>query len=624
LDRAGSPGWANLSADLTDYAGAEVELVAEVAVTPPDAVTEVWWSPLRIAAASGERRRPNILFVLVDTLRADHLGAYGYERPTSPEIDALLAEPGVVFERAYAQAPWTLPSVASFLTGQRPGDFWRGGPVTYRIPPSVATLAERLSSVGYETAGFVANFSLHADGGFDRGFSTYYVPPPSLEAMRAHADDVGSRAIAWLREQTDRPFFGYLHFIDPHDPYENPETVAGVSPFLPDYRGPVDGGWIHGLYTGQLTLPDAAADLEQVKALYDSEIHYVDRWIGRVLRSLPPERLRDTLIVFTADHGEELFDHGGWKHGHGLYEEQIRVPLILRWDGEFAAPRRIATPVPLLDLVPTLLAVAGADGGRDAFPGIDLLPTLRLGNEPPRRILGARHLSSGPQRAVAVLDGRRYLLFDRATPFAPSDAMVEHLWRLDLRRLRREELYDLARDPEQRNPATDATDAAEVSLARRDLAPWLHRELDRDGDGLRVVASGLAVGATLDATIETKSSRPLWSSYFLADRDSVRVRGSKVLMHLEGDGTLKGIRLQMPDAQDLQAVDAGSLSVAVGPGRRYAGGPLPAASLAAAGWPVDPSVAGLWLWRPKARGEKPAAAADPETLERLRALGYIQ
>jgi len=621
LARSASPGWANLSADLADYAGAEIELVAELTANPSVALSGVSWSPLRMAAARQERSRPNVLFILVDTLRADRLGAYGYERQTSPEIDSLLAGRGALFEQAYAQAPWTLPSVASFLTGQRPGDFWGGGMVTYRIPPAVPTLAEWLANAGYETAGFVANFSVHADGGFDRGFSTYYVPPPSIEAMRAHADDVGSRAISWLREQTDRPFFAYVHFIDPHDPYESPELTAGVSPFLPDYAGPVTGGWIHGLYTGQLALPNPATDLDQVKALYDSEVHYVDHWVGRLVRSLSPEVLHDTLIVFTADHGEELFDHGGWKHGHGLYEEQIHVPLILRWDHQFAGRRRISTPVALLDIMPTLLGAAGATAPANAFPGINLLPSLRQGTEPPRRILGARHLSSGPQRAVALLDGRRYLLFDRAATFDPSDALVEHLWRLDIRRLGREELYDLARDPDQHLALGSAADLA---AARADLALWLHRELDRDGAGLRVVASGLEAGATLDATIETKSSRPLWNSYFLGDRDTVSVRGSKISLHLEGDGTLKGIRLQTPDAQGLLAVDAGRLPVVAGPGRRYEGGPLPASVLEAADWPIDTSVKGLWVWLPRGRGEKRSDAADPETLERLRALGYIQ
>jgi hypothetical protein len=230
-------------------------------------------------------------------------------------------------------------------------------------------------------------------------------------------------------------------------------------------------------------------------------------------------------------------------------------------------------------------------------------------------------LSSGPQRAAAILDGRRYILFDRATAFDPSNALVEHLWRLDLRRLRREELYDLARDPAQRTPAADAL---ELEAARRELGPWLHRELDRDGDGLRVVASGLAAGARLDATLETKSSRPLWSSYFLGDHDVVRVRGSKIALHLEGDGTLKGVRLQMPGAPGLVAIDGGSLPVAVGEGRRYEGGPLAGPALEASAWPVDTSVARLWLWKRKARTDRSVVTAEPEAIERLRALGYVQ
>jgi arylsulfatase len=154
-------------------------------------------------------------------------------------------------------------------------------------------------------------------------------------------------------QDQDRPFFLYLHYIDPHDPYDNPEVVGNRSPFEGEYKGPVAGDRVHGIYAGKIALLDPARDLAHISALYDSEVHYVDRAIGEVLASLRPEVLAHTLVALTADHGEELVDHGGWKHGQTLYEEQIHVPLIWRWDGHVPAGRRLAGTVRLLDVAPT-------------------------------------------------------------------------------------------------------------------------------------------------------------------------------------------------------------------------------------------------------------------------------
>src|SRR6185436_13135461 len=123
----------------------------------------------------------------------------------------------------------------------------------------------------------------------------------------------------------------YVHYVEPHDPYASPQLVAGRSPFFPAYRGIVDGTWPHGLLMGQLRLAAPVDDARHLAALYDSEIHSADGWLGALLAGFDDATTAETLFVFTADHGEELDDHGGWKHGRTVYEEQLRVPLVLRW-----------------------------------------------------------------------------------------------------------------------------------------------------------------------------------------------------------------------------------------------------------------------------------------------------
>ena len=409
---------------------------------------------------------PNLILIVVDTLRADHATPYGYGRETTPEIQRLVADRGAVVETAYAQAPWTLPSAASYLTGRWPGDLLGGGGMaSYGIPEGVTGLAEALSALGYATGGFVANPTLHAGNGFTRGFDEFWSPPVETASLLLHADELSRRAIPWLAEHQGEPFFLYAHYLDPHDPYDNPDVAGGTSPFYPGYRGSISGRDVHALHAGQIALADPAADVAHLTALYDSEIRYADRHVGRLLGSLDPEVLAETLIVVTSDHGEELYERGGWKHGQTLYEEQIRVPLVVRWDGVIPAGGRVDGTALLIDLVPTLLAAAGAPPtdlpGID-LPGIDLLGALS-GREPlPRRAAFARHFAIGPTRAAAVLGSSKLIRFDRSAAFVPSNPLEERIWRLDRSRLEPVELYDLADDPDERTNLA-AAEPAEVA-----------------------------------------------------------------------------------------------------------------------------------------------------------------
>ena len=628
--------WFDANADLGGWSGRDARLrfivrpIWRSGATPRDTSALVAWSPASLeGAVTAAVEAVNVLFILVDTLRADHLGAYGYARATTPEIDRRLAAEGVVFERAYAQAPWTLPSVASLFVGVEPGRFLGGPMGSFGLPEdpqAPTTLPELFATRGYVTGGFIANPTLHAGNGFARGFSTFYNPPLDIESMKRHADDLTPRVQAWLRAHQRRPFFLYAHYLDPHDPYLAPDLVANRSQFLPEYDGPVTGDWVHGVYNGRLTLPDPARDIPQLVALYDSEVRYVDRHVGRLLDTLEPDVLRRTLVVLTSDHGEELFEHGGWKHGQTLYEEQIRVPLILRWDGRIGGGRREGAPVALLDLLPTLAAAAGVEP-QPHWSGVNLLDGGGRGGTPARRAIFSQHLASGPMRAAVVSGERKLVLFNRAEAFAPADPTSAHLWRLDLDRLEDAELYDLAADPGERTNLWLA-EPGEPERATAALGALLHRELDAHGGGLRVVASGLVPGAKADVTIrfDPSSQPPAVAPYFLGPEDRFATGPGFLRLRMVGDGSLKGVVVQAPLEGPLSVTVEGLPGILAGDATRMASGTRIAAdALRAKGWPPGSGAAALYLWIPASPGLRSQNRdADAETLARLRALGYVE
>lgn len=589
---------------------------------------------------------PNVLLLVVDTLRADHLPTYGYPRDTAPAVDALLARRGVVFDAAVAQAPWTIPSVASYLTGVQPGELrHRGDGAFQAVPADLPTLAERLRDHGYRTAAFIANPTVHAGIGFARGFDRFYTPEVDVASLRLHGDDVQGRALAWLAEHADAgPWFLYVHFLDPHDPYENPDMPDARSPFLPEYDGPVDGDWPHALYSGRRDLAqadDPEAAVRQLTALYDGEIRYADRLIGELVEALPPEVTSETLMVFTSDHGEELHDHGWWKHGHTVYQEQLHVPLVVRWDGRLPAGRRVAAPVELVDLVPTLLAAAGvdaevADGEVVPLDGVDLLPVLRGAAEAPRRPALADHLAQGPRRAAVRLGDLKLVLFDRHAPYEPEDPLAAALYETALRQLRRVELYDLSQDPRERRNL-----AAERPEQVWRLAPLLHRQLDcQQEPGVRVALGRVPAGAELRGRVVFQRPPAGVLPAFLAAADRVERDGRAVRFVLTGEAAHdgpphKGFRVTgdvgavavLEVALDGQAV--APVRVRVGAGS-WTGGAVEPARLTVDDWPLAAALRGgtpplLAVWRREGGLEEPVAeGVDEETARRLRALGYIQ
>ncbi len=317
------------------------------------------------AATLDDGRPPNIIFIVVDALRADHLTSYGYTRMVAPNLENWLASEGVLFAEATAVSSWTNPSNGALLTGRLPSDIvtvWSD--MNERIPESETLLAEYLQSNSYVTAGFVANWWVSARFGYDQGFD-YYVQTEGDDRERAAA--VNDLAQTWLDansrsiEQSDRPLFLFLYYFDPHSWYDPPPPFD--TRYDPDYTGfltPEQFGHGHEVVSGNLTLSDR--DLEHLIALYDGEIAYWDQQFGLMMDDLERRGLlENSLIVLTSDHGQMFGEHGKWVHRNSLFEEVLRVPLLFRYSGVLPQDQALDTAVDHLDVAPTLLEFAGID-----------------------------------------------------------------------------------------------------------------------------------------------------------------------------------------------------------------------------------------------------------------------
>ena len=437
--RLAGSGAAELDLALPAEAGEAVRLsLAAVPAGPADGRggialerPAVWagGAPVAEPAAAAPRitsrgERKNLVIYLVDTLRADHLGCYGHPRPVSPRIDRFAAG-ATLFENMRAQAPWTLPSVASVMTGMWPpahGVFED----SRRLAPEAVTLAETLSAAGYQTAGIVTNGFATGAYGLDQGFDEMTLIED--DARKSHR--VHEAALAWLeRRDRDRPFFLYLHTIDPHKPYlpdeqERLRFAADAEEIWRQIsRNPRKQRW-----------EPSESNIAQLKALYDAEIAQNDASFGATMDGLAAAGLYDdALLVFLSDHGEEFYEHNAWTHASNVYPEVLNVPLIVKLPGQHEG-RRVAELAQQIDLMPTLLAYLGIGDP----PAADrLLPGL-LGPGPPRRPRVFSHTKRKAQTTASVIDGD-WKLIRRAD----DDGVTQKLfnWRQDP-----EERVDLAAD----------------------------------------------------------------------------------------------------------------------------------------------------------------------------------
>ena len=321
---------------------------------------------------------PNVVLIVIDTLRYDHLACYGGERNTSPAMDALASE-SARFVRAYATAPWTIPSIASILTGRFPSN--HGAlQLNSKLPAEALTLAEILASRDYLTAGVVSHILLYRSRGFSQGCDHYAEAAGRDVHNSLTTDKVTDRATEFLERfaTQEQPFFLFVHYFDPHYNYvRHPEYG-----FAADSAGRLLGGEdLEELREIEDDLsPEEFAFLADI---YDEEIRHTDAGVGRLLGKLRELGLYDrTLIILTGDHGEEFGDHGRLGHSRTLYEEVMRVPLIIREPSREPRARVVESPVSLVSIVPTVLDLAAIPADSLVFQGESLAPLLS--GPPPR------------------------------------------------------------------------------------------------------------------------------------------------------------------------------------------------------------------------------------------------
>lgn len=352
--------------DLVSSGGARHAGWGEPEVMTPDALTG--------ALADGARKpAQNVIFLLIDTARADEYSPWRHGSPVkTPAYDALAAE-GTVFHGAYANENWTKPSVATLLTGLYPSTHGAQKDPDV-LSNEVKLLPEYLKDAGFVTAGFIANGFISDKFGFKRGWDTYtnYI----RESKASSADKVFGDALAWLKERPKgKRFLLYLQTIDPHVPYRVPEEY--VRKFHPEpYKGFI-GEALDGDEQADISKGKKKAgpeDVAWIKALYHAEVDYHEDYMGRFFDELRKSKLLDdTLVVVTNDHGEELGEHGRYGHGHSLYDELLRSPLLMRYPPVFKAGTTVDTITELVDVMPTVLDVLGVKAAAE-LDGTSLLP----------------------------------------------------------------------------------------------------------------------------------------------------------------------------------------------------------------------------------------------------------
>ena len=468
---------------------------------------------------------PDIVLISIDTLRPDHLGTYGYERPTSPFLDEM-ADGGTVFEQAWSSSPWTLPSHATMLTARRPDHH---GAIEENLPidADAPMLAEALEPLGYRRAAFVTTPFVGARYGFDRGFDHFeeLIPEDFTLQTALDADSVATRVLDWAETLPEgAPAFTFIHLYDVHYPCEPP------APFNSRFNRvarPQELGYEN--YFHYQRNPLSPAQLQQQIGQYDEEIVFVDSVLRDLCSTWAASR-PNTIFVVVSDHGEEFGERGSWGHGHTLTPEQLWVPWIV-W-GEGIAESRIQTRVGLEDLAPTLAALAGTTFG--PFDGIDRSPALRRAGG-----------DAGDPGAVLASTSRRNTVKIRLHA-SPLDLIA------DLRN-RQVQLYDLVQDPRAtRNIASEQSNVVTQlwgGMIQEVGLPWEVIETTQmKTDGVVIAADGKLFTDEVDLAPGARFA--LWplDAELVTPGGTWRALGGA----LPGDGagiSFQGTRLRVDDLQ---------------------------------------------------------------------------
>ena len=399
-------------------------------------------------ADSGPPPAQNVILISIDTLRADHLSSYGYERKTSPKLD-FFAERGTLFENALSTASWTVPAHMTMLTGV---DAATHGLLAYpepgRLAPEATTLAERLQGEGFHTAAFTGGGFVSRQHGFEQGFDVFE------HRLGKKFRYTVPHALGWINTiPEDERFFLFLHGFDVHGPYIPAKNLDRF--FCPEY----EGNYNVKDFKPAGPVP-SEEDMNYVLAQYDACIRSADRILWKFLKSLEDAgRLENTLVVITSDHGEEMYEHGSIEHTHSLYEECVRIPLI--FVGPNVPPGRVEQQVGLIDIYPTVLDLAGVDAGSQ-FQGRNVLE-----NSTPAPVFGYVDTSFYPYRLKSVRTDRWKLVKWELSGMKGVERNPDHRYspRFKTRAENWVELFDLDADPGEKNDvAADHPDVVERLL----------------------------------------------------------------------------------------------------------------------------------------------------------------
>ncbi len=462
--------WIDLEADLARFAGQEVTLMLGTEVAADSKIVSttfaLWQHPV-VYDAEREAARPNLLFITIDALRADHLSAYGYPRPTSPRLDRLAAE-GIRFANAFTSAPMTLPSMAQIFTSTY---FPR-----FDSPNLMSALA---AGTALQTKAIATNvylqhwLILQTRDGFD-----------SLTPVGSwRVDGIVRRTLEWLDWRKPGPFALFLHVLDTHVPYRPPGEYNTMFAD-PEYHGRVGDEFTDrvGAQAGEYNADDQA----RIVSLYDGGLRFVDTELGALFDGLEKRGLLDrTMIVISADHGEELWDHGSFFHGQSLYDELLHVPLIMRLPGRAHAGTVVTTPVRSVDIVPTITEVLDLPA-LPGFLGKSLLPLAGSSEPPEGRTVFARAANPNyPYRLAVRTPGHKLILTIGSG---------------------QRELYDLVKDPGEKHDLIADPGAASARATLDELLGQYREPLRRTGFQLRAVAHD---GAEHDAEVVVTSTKEL-------------------------------------------------------------------------------------------------------------------
>lgn len=441
-------------------AGAGVAGLAAVAflasASPPPLPT-----PSAVAAADPSRPRRNVVLISLDSLRADHVGAYGYKRDTSPNFDRFARE-GVLYRNAISTSSWTLPTHLTMFTGR--SQISHGVNVDTKVlSTAIPTLGEIFHEAGYATAGFVSGPYVGGHYGYARGMDAYEELSArwgkGAEARAAIlSPEINEKGLAWLAQQDGkRPFFLFLHYFDIHYDFVPPAPYDTM--FDPDYTGTMDGRMF--IERDDVNAKMDPRDLDHIRALYDGEIRFTDEHVGRILDHLKTRGLlENTVVMIVSDHGDEFFEHGNKGHHRTVYDEVLHIPFALRLpDGEHAG-KTVEEQVTLLDVFPTLLDAAGFPVPGDA-EGDSLVAWLR-GEKPTREAIYSDFYD---KRGFNLQVARR----------TPDSKTIQHFNRITHPKRGPLEYYDLASDAEESDNRAEQH-PGEVAASVDAMTGWLEQQ----------------------------------------------------------------------------------------------------------------------------------------------------